>query len=217
MRTALAIREEIADQDPTNRQAAIDVMFGRLELGQALTEGGSPSEAAEQFRAALVVCETLAASDPDYVFYRLSLALALSRLAQNLAGAGQRDEGARLASRAIEILERAAGADPTDARVQFELAMAYAAAGDIVSLSNSHAVAISGEAPRSAGCWYQRSHAIMAALRDTGRLAGGTLNGGELAKLIEIQQKFSSSIRQKGTFGAPTCGLTIVPILVPRD
>lgn len=195
MRTALAIREAIADRDPTNRQAVIDVMYGRLELGQALTEAGSPSEAAGQFRAALVVCEALAASDPDYVFYRLSLALALSRVSQNLAGTGQLDEGTRLASRAIEILEHAAGADPTDARVQFELAMAYAAAGDIVSLSKSHAVSIGGEASRSAGWWYQRSLTILATLRDTGRLAGGTLNGGEPAKLTEIQHKLSSSTR----------------------
>lgn len=129
----------------------------------------------------------------DYVFFRLSLATALERLAENLLARRQAPEAAPLVRRAIEILRAAAAADPTDARVHFELALAYEAAGDLVA-NGLRFEADSDEAGQngSAAWWYRRSVTAMEELHATGRLTGGTLNGGEAERLAEVRQKLAA-------------------------
>jgi hypothetical protein len=107
------------------------------------------------------------------------LASGLTRLAETLVATRRAEDARPLVVRATEMVQQASSVDPADARLRFELALAHAAMGDIESQTDAAA----GRA------WYQRALDIMIPMRESGQLAGGTLNGDESGKLAEIERK----------------------------
>jgi non-specific serine/threonine protein kinase/serine/threonine-protein kinase len=176
---ALALRRELADQSPDDRQASIDLMVSELETGDVLARRGDHAAAGEHYRRSIALGETLVAGDSRYVYYRLMLASGLTRLAETLVATRRAEDARPLVVRAAEMIQQASSVDPADARLRFELALAHAAMGDIESQTDAAA----GRA------WYQRALDIMIPMRESGQLAGGTLNGDESGKLAEIERK----------------------------
>jgi tetratricopeptide (TPR) repeat protein len=185
-REALELRRAIAAEDPNDRQSTIDLMVAQLEIGDLLLRRRESAAAVKPLREAVDLGERLANADPHDVFVRLSRLSALVRLSAALhaAGTAERDEAARLIDQAIGIARPATAADPADVRFQFELAQAYAVRGDLES--EQHRLGVSEE---SGAPWYERSLAILRELGGNGRLAGGTLNGDEPARMAEIEDK----------------------------
>lgn len=93
-------------------------------------------------------------------------------------------EARPLAVRAADLAGQASTVDPADARLRFELAYAQAALGDVEARAGDAAAARS---------WYQRARDLMTALRDDGRLAGGTLNGDEPEALADVERKLAAA------------------------
>jgi tetratricopeptide (TPR) repeat protein len=174
-RVALDLRRAIAEQDPADRQAAIDLMFVQLELGQLLARAGDRPAAAAALQSAADRARKLASADPNYVFYRLTLASALTHLSQVLSALGRHAEAAPHARQALALAEQSAARDPVDARPRFAAALACEAVGDAE--------------PESAQEWYRRSFEMMAAMQKEGVLAGGTLFGDEPGRLAAVQKK----------------------------
>jgi hypothetical protein len=167
----------------TDRQASIDLMVSQLETGDVLARRGDHAAAAEHYRLSIARGESLAASDPGYVYYRLTLASGLTRLAQTLIASDRAEDARPLVVRATDLVQKASTVDPADVRLRFELALAHAAMGDIESQA-AHA--------ESARAWYRRALDIMIPMRDSGQLAGGTLNGDEPRALAEIERKLAA-------------------------
>ena len=185
-REALDLRRAIAAEDPTDRQSTIDLMVAHLEIGDLLLRRREAAKAVGPLRDAVDLSGRLVDADPHDVFVRLSRLSTLVRLATALhaAGSSAQDEAVRLIGQAIGIARSAVGADPEDARFQFELSQALAVKGDLES--DAHRLGVSEE---SGAPWYEESLAILRKLRDAGRLAGGTLNGDEPARMAEIENK----------------------------
>jgi tetratricopeptide (TPR) repeat protein len=183
---ALELRRAIAAKDPSDRQSMIDVMVAHLDIGDLLLRKHDFRAAVGPLREAVAVGERLSAADPHHVYIRLSLASALVRLSSALllTAPSQPDEPSRLIERAASIAATASEADPADVRFRFELAQAHAVKGDLAREQSGSAASAD-----SANSWYARSLAILTELRDSGRLAGGTLNGDEPGRLAEIENK----------------------------
>ncbi len=180
-REAVDLRRELATEDPSDRQSIINLVVAQMEIGEVLNRNREFGAAIPPLREAVALGDRLAAADPRHIYIRVTLLSSLVRLATALLAVdpGSRD-AAPLIERAIEIARSTVEADPADARFQFELAQAYALEGDLVARRDQHAI------PGAAQSWYQKSFAILTDLRGSGRLAGGTLNGDEPARMAEI-------------------------------
>jgi eukaryotic-like serine/threonine-protein kinase len=181
---ALALRQRLVDQNPADRQAATDLMVSELETGDVLVRRDDFAAAADLYRRAIARGESLVAADARYVYYRLMLASALTRLARTLTTLGRPHQARPLVTRAADLVGTASRVDPADVRLRFELAYSQAAMGDIEA---------SAGADVAAREWYRRAYALMAALRDAGHLAGGTLNGDEPQVLADLERKLAAA------------------------
>jgi hypothetical protein len=112
------------------------------------------------------------------------LGQALTRLAQGLIEDHRTPNAVPLVRRATDLSDAAAAKDPADARFRFELALAYATMGDAVSDGGARE-------------WRGRSLDVMEELRSSGRLAGGTMDGDEPAKMAEIARKLRGEPRDR--------------------
>jgi tetratricopeptide (TPR) repeat protein len=193
-RTALAIRESLAQQDPADRQAAIDVMFAQLELGQVLARRGDRPGAAVALQQAASAARSLANADPNYVFFRLSFGSALTHLSQVLSSLGRHADAEPHAREAVTVIDATAARDAVDSRLRFAAALAYEAMGDALSTgSRGDPVRASSGQQDSPHGWYRRSLEIMTAMQSEGVLAGGTLYGDEPARLVAVARKVSGN------------------------
>jgi tetratricopeptide (TPR) repeat protein len=174
---ALALRQELVDQNRADRQAAIDLMVSQLETGEVLARRRDFAAAADHYRMAIARGDPMIAADPSYVYYQLTIATALTRLAEALLTEGRGAEAAPLVSRAVELAESASAKDAADARLRFELAMGYAAMGDIAS--------------KDANAWYERSLDVFKQLQKNGLRAGGPLDPDEREIVSTIERKLS--------------------------
>lgn len=173
---ARRLRREIAGQDPSDQQAQIDLFFADLEAGELQLRVGRHDVALPALRAGVARARQLAERAPDYVFMRLSLASGLNRLSRALVATGDSVAALAASREAVAAMESAAATDPADARLQCELGLGYEAIGD--------ALDVAARRP-----WYDRALAQLTALRDTGRLGGGTLFGDEPARLAALEAK----------------------------
>ncbi len=178
LQTALDLRQRIAVQDPSDQQAEIDVCFAELELGELWLRRQRPDTALPLLHAGVDRAQRLAARTPGYVFMRLSLASGLNRLSRALMLTGDRRGAVAAAEEAVAVMAAAAAADPADARLQCELALGYEALGDAVE-----------PAAPTRRAHYDRAGQLLSALRDAGRLGGGTLFGDEPARLAALDAK----------------------------
>lgn len=175
---ALAVRQRLVDQNPSDRRAAIDLMVSQMETGDVLVRRRAFDDAAAHYRLTIARAETLVQSDPRYVYFRVTLASALTRLARTLVAINRAEEAEPLAARARSLSESAFAADRADARLQFETAFAQATLGDVAAAKRDP----------QARVWRQRALDTLIAMRDSGRLAGGTLNGDEPKLMAGLQK-----------------------------
>jgi hypothetical protein len=104
-----------------------------------------------------------------------------------LSASSRAADAAPLARRAIALMESSARADPTDVRLQVELALAWDAMGSaLAGRAGGLPQAASDDSPL---VWYRRSLDALERLRDSGLLSGGTLLGGETAKISDLESK----------------------------
>jgi serine/threonine protein kinase/tetratricopeptide (TPR) repeat protein len=139
-RKALAIRDRLAANDPTNKDLRRELLYSYTRLGDLFITLGQPETAVEFFRKATTISEALSVADPtneilslelDQVYYATGKALG----GPSTANIGDTKGGSEYLRKALAIDEALAALHPAEVKYRQSLAASYNALGLMLSTS----------------------------------------------------------------------------------
>jgi serine/threonine-protein kinase len=124
-RQALALRERLAADFPTEPRYRRDLAYSHNELGSVLADLGKRAEAEAAYRQALALQERLAADFPWEPQHRQDLAASHNNLGILLADLGRQAEAEAAYRQALALQERLAADSPAVSQYRQELAKSH--------------------------------------------------------------------------------------------
>jgi eukaryotic-like serine/threonine-protein kinase len=113
-RTAIAIQQKLADDNPGNTAFRVLLANSRVHLGNVLKLMGKVSDAEAEFRVAMAIYQKLADGNPEDNAFRDALAGSLNCLGAVVRSVGRLTEAKRGYEQAIALLEQQVQQNPTD-------------------------------------------------------------------------------------------------------
>jgi serine/threonine protein kinase len=138
-RKALAIRETLAADDPSNLAKRLDLARCYNKVGEMLAKMGDQSNAAANYQKALSLVESLVAQDASSLDNGNELVLTLIRFGYLLEDMGDRAQALARHRAAVAAGQKLLAAHPADPVACHDLATAYNNVGDLLAKSgNAH-------------------------------------------------------------------------------
>ncbi len=122
---ALAIREKLAQENPTVIKYQNDLAASHNNLGALLSATGKNAEAREAYDQAILIKKKLAQENPTVTKYQNNLAASHNNLGALLASTGKNAEAREAYEQAIRIQKKLAEENPTVTKYQNNLANSY--------------------------------------------------------------------------------------------
>lgn len=120
-RESLAVRQRLANADPSNAKWQSDLSLTLNHVGRILYDQDDLPGALDAHREALTVALRLAATDPSNAGWQRDLWSCYTEMAATLDRTGNRPEALRFAEESLAIDERLASLDPTNVIWQKDL------------------------------------------------------------------------------------------------
>lgn len=136
-RKALAIRETLAANDPTNLAQRLDLARSYNKVGEMLAKMGDQSNASANYQKALSLAESLVARDASTLDNGNELMLTLARFGYLLEDMGDRPGALARHQAAVAVGEKLLAAHPSDPVACHDLATAYNNVGDLLAKSGN--------------------------------------------------------------------------------
>jgi len=238
---ALAIRQKLADANPSVPQFQADVALSLLNMGWLRARCGKPGEAIEYFSREEAIRKTLADANPTVPVHRESLANCLTRAAEVLLQLGRPAEAWERCERAVALRETLVSAHPNVPEYRLTLAesllrrgQARQAERDLAGASTNwrRAVALYNSAPALDGAYVFCHAGCHAALSSLSGLPGTGVSAGErdaladramalLKKAVGMGCRSFISYREEPAFdplrGRPDFRLLLMDLAMPAD
>jgi eukaryotic-like serine/threonine-protein kinase len=131
-REALAVRQTLADANPTVNQFQRLLANCHNNIGILLKETGKPTEALKAHEAALAIQQKLADANPTVNQFQSDLAASLGNIGNLLRLTGQPAEALKAHESALAIRQVLADAKPTVTQFQSDLAGSYNSIGNLL-------------------------------------------------------------------------------------
>ncbi len=140
-RKALALREQLVKEDPSNTTLRDQVSESYFELGQMQRITGDLPSALQNYRNTLALQEQFAAADTNNSMFRHHIMIVRRELAIALAESGQTNEALANQRLVLQTVEEEAAADQKDNKAQRTLALSYTEMADLLRKSGDSAAA----------------------------------------------------------------------------
>jgi tetratricopeptide (TPR) repeat protein len=124
-RKALAIRQKLADANPTGTQFQSPLAASRHNIGVVLKETGKPEEALASWREALAIGQKLADANPAVTQFRSGQAWTHTDIGLVLRDTGKPEEALASLRQASAIFQKLADANPAVTQFQLHLAASH--------------------------------------------------------------------------------------------
>jgi serine/threonine protein kinase/tetratricopeptide (TPR) repeat protein len=191
---ALAIRQTLADANPSVTNFQRDLASSHHNIGSQLWLTGKPAEALASYEKALAIRQTLADANPSVTQFQLDLASSHIDIGFHLSQTGKPAEALASVEKALAIQQKLADANPSVTQFQRELADSHAAVGFHLSQTGKPAEALAS---------YEKALAIRQKLADAnpsltqfqGELAGSHLL---IGRLLSQMGKPAEALASKG-------------------
>jgi tetratricopeptide (TPR) repeat protein len=122
---SLAIRERLANAQPSNTRWQSDVSVAQNRIGDVLHNQGKLDEALASYLASLAIRERLAAAEPSNTRWLSDLSSSHSRIGSVLVSQGKFAEALTSSRDSLVIAERRARADPSNAERQWDVVVSH--------------------------------------------------------------------------------------------
>ncbi len=208
-RESLAIRQKLADANPTATEFQSKLAGSHHNIGFLLSATGKPDEALEAYESALTISQKLVDANPTVTQFQSDLAGSHNNLGHLLSDTGKPGEALEAFESALAIEQKLADAKPTDIELQSALALSHNNIGRLLSDTGNQDAAL--EAYESALTIRQKlTDANPTVIEFQSDLAGSHNNLGHLlsetGKPGEALEAYESdlAIRQKLADANPT-------------
>jgi len=124
-RTALGIRQKLADADPTVTSFQSDLASSHMNIGGIMMDTGKPAEALEAYQNALGIRQKLADANPTVTSLQNDLATSHNAIGLLLAQTGKPAEALEAYQKALAIWQKLADANPAVSSFQSDLALIH--------------------------------------------------------------------------------------------
>jgi len=186
---SLQIRKEIANFNPKNVRAQLDLVDSYILLGDTLRKQGDLVRAAADYRQAQEIAAAETASDPNDQRAREDLSDANIGMGESFRQRGNFSKAIDVAGRAVQLSSELVAADPVNAESKAQLARAYCLLGDAHEMRGLGTGR--GGQPRppelkEAVSSYQKGLEIYTALHQAGKLPSS-----DNAELSRVQQQIA--------------------------
>ena len=130
-RAALPIFETLAAEDPTNAQAASDLIFIQRDgIGDALARDSQDASALEWYRKALAGARKISAADPSNAYAGRSLMISHAKVGQALLATGQAAASIQSWEEALRVARGLTASDPNNSQARGDLAFCEIGLGE---------------------------------------------------------------------------------------
>ena len=132
--SALAIRQKLADANPTVTEFQSDLATSHNNIGNLLSDTGKPAEALKAYESALAIRRKLADANPTVTQFQSDLATQLQQHRHPAQRAtGKPAEALKAYESALAIRQKLADANPTVTEFQSDLAGSHNNIGNLLS------------------------------------------------------------------------------------
>jgi serine/threonine-protein kinase len=139
---SLAIRERLADANPSVSAFQSDLANSHSIVGSLLSETGKPAEALKFYKAALAIRTKLADANPSVSAFQRNLAASHYKIGLLLSANGKPAEALKSYEAALAIRTKLADANPSVIKFQSELASSHNRIGNLLSATGKPADAL---------------------------------------------------------------------------
>jgi tetratricopeptide (TPR) repeat protein len=127
---SMAIRERLADADPTNTGLQRDLSVSHNKIGDVLRAQGDLAKAIDAYNASMAIRERLADADPTNTGLQRDLSVSFEKIGDVLVAQGDLGKAIDAYNASHKIFEGLADADPTNTGLQRDLSVSFEKIGD---------------------------------------------------------------------------------------
>ena len=155
--SALAIRQALADQDPSNAEVQRDLSVSYNKIGNIEQRQGRLEEALQSYQSALAIAQALARQDPRNAQARRDLSISYIKIGDIEQRQGRLEEALQNYQSDLAIAQALADQDPSNAEARRDLSVSY--------------VRMAAVMPKRACEYLRQGLEILELLQSEGRLA----------------------------------------------